>query len=60
MVFQEPTFQVTPPVINLPKGGRAIRGTGEKFAANQVIRHRLSGLVFTFDRCARWPMRSVG
>jgi RHS repeat-associated protein len=29
-------FQVTPPQLNLPKGGGAIRGIGEKFAANPV------------------------
>jgi RHS repeat-associated protein len=29
-------FQVQAPVINLPKGGGAIRGIGEKFAANPV------------------------
>jgi len=33
---QEKTFTVTPPTINLPKGGGAIRGIGEKFAANPV------------------------
>ena len=30
------TFVTVPPVINLPKGGGAIRGIGEKFAANPV------------------------
>ena len=30
----QPTFQ--PPVINLPKGGGAIQGIGEKFQANPV------------------------
>lgn len=30
------TFAVTTPSISLPKGGGAIRGTGEKFAANPV------------------------
>jgi len=30
------SFQVTPPSITLPKGGGAIRGIGEKFAANPV------------------------
>jgi virulence plasmid B protein len=29
-------FQRTPPAISLPKGGGAIRGIGEKFAANPV------------------------
>lgn len=29
-------FQVQAPAINLPKGGGAIRGVGEKFAANPV------------------------
>ncbi|MDH5496076.1 MAG: hypothetical protein OEY12_01355 [Nitrospira sp.] len=32
----EKSFQVTPPTISLPKGGGAIRGMGEKFAANPV------------------------
>src|SRR5439155_17523451 len=32
----EKTFQVSPPQLNLPKGGGAIRGIGEKFAANPV------------------------
>ena len=27
-------FQLAPPSISLPKGGGAIRGMGEKFAAN--------------------------
>ena len=30
------SFAVSPPSINLPKGGGAIRGMGEKFAANPV------------------------
>lgn len=30
------SFQVTAPSISLPKGGGAIRGIGEKFAANPV------------------------
>src|SRR5262244_3530107 len=30
------SFQTTPPAIVLPKGGGAIRGMGEKFAANPV------------------------
>src|SRR5688572_26295908 len=30
------SFTVSPPAINLPKGGGAIRGIGEKFAANPV------------------------
>jgi len=30
------SFQVTAPTISLPKGGGAIRGIGEKFAANPV------------------------
>ncbi len=30
------TQQVTAPAISLPKGGGAIRGIGEKFAANPV------------------------
>lgn len=30
------TFNVTAPSINLPKGGGAIKGIGEKFAANPV------------------------
>jgi hypothetical protein len=29
-------FQGTPPALSLPKGGGAIRGMGEKFAANPV------------------------
>ena len=33
---QEEQFRVTPPQLNLPKGGGAIRGIGEKFAANPV------------------------
>ncbi|HLO29873.1 MAG TPA: SpvB/TcaC N-terminal domain-containing protein, partial [Anaerolineales bacterium] len=33
---QEKNFIVSPPAINLPKGGGAIRGIGEKFAANPV------------------------
>lgn len=32
----EETFTVQPPSISLPKGGGAIRGIGEKFAANPV------------------------
>jgi RHS repeat-associated protein len=32
----QPPFAVTPPSISLPKGGGAIRGMGEKFAANPV------------------------
>jgi len=31
-----PNPEFTAPTINLPKGGGAIRGTGEKFAANPV------------------------
>jgi hypothetical protein len=31
------SFQITPPAITLSKGGGAIRGIGEKFAANPVI-----------------------
>ena len=31
-----PEFGVHAPVISLPKGGGAIRGIGEKFAANPV------------------------
>ncbi|MCO5245863.1 MAG: hypothetical protein M9927_18935, partial [Anaerolineae bacterium] len=30
------TFAVAPPAVQLPKGGGAIRGMGEKFAANPV------------------------
>ena len=30
------SFAVSPPSINLPKGGGAVRGMGEKFAANPV------------------------
>jgi hypothetical protein len=30
------SFATSPPAINLPKGGGAIRGMGEKFAANPV------------------------
>src|SRR5918996_1688914 len=30
------TFQISTPSISLPKGGGAIRGMGEKFAANPV------------------------
>ena len=30
------TFAVTPPTISLPKGGGAVGGIGEKFAANPV------------------------
>ncbi|HXQ37338.1 MAG TPA: SpvB/TcaC N-terminal domain-containing protein, partial [Anaerolineales bacterium] len=33
---QDQSFAVSPPSINLPKGGGAIRGIGEKFAANPV------------------------
>ena len=33
---QENSFQVAAPTISLPKGGGAIRGMGEKFAANPV------------------------
>lgn len=33
---QEQSFQVAAPSISLPKGGGAIRGKGEKFAANPV------------------------
>lgn len=33
---QEKSFQVVTPSISLPKGGGAIRGIGEKFAANPV------------------------
>ena len=33
---KERSHQVTPPSISLPKGGGAIRGIGEKFAANPV------------------------
>lgn len=32
----EKSFQISPPSITLPKGGGAIRGIGEKFAANPV------------------------
>jgi RHS repeat-associated protein len=32
----EKSFQVSAPQLNLPKGGGAIRGIGEKFAANPV------------------------
>ena len=31
-----PSFLTTPPAVSLPKGGGAIRGIGEKFAANPV------------------------
>ena len=31
---QEKPFQVAAPALNLPKGGGAIHGIGEKFAAN--------------------------
>ncbi|MEQ1794742.1 MAG: SpvB/TcaC N-terminal domain-containing protein [Nitrospira sp.] len=30
------SFQITPPSVSLPKGGGAVRGIGEKFAANPV------------------------
>jgi RHS repeat-associated protein len=33
---QDKSFSVSSPAINLPKGGGAIRGIGEKFAANPV------------------------
>lgn len=33
---QEKSFQIAAPSISLPKGGGAIRGIGEKFAANPV------------------------
>jgi hypothetical protein len=33
---KEQRYQITPPSIFLPKGGGAIRGIGEKFAANPV------------------------
>ena len=32
----ENSFLITPPSVTLPKGGGAIRGIGEKFAANPV------------------------
>src|SRR6476620_5325858 len=32
----QPSFLEAPPTISLPKGGGAIRGLGEKFAANPV------------------------
>lgn len=32
----EDNFNITPPALNLPKGGGAIRGMGEKFSANPV------------------------
>src|SRR5947208_346531 len=32
----EQSFQITAPSLTLPKGGGAIRGLGEKFAANPV------------------------
>ena len=32
----DPNFGVTAPQISLPKGGGAVRGIGEKFAANPV------------------------
>ena len=31
---QEKSFTVSPPAINLPKGGGAIRGIDEEFGAN--------------------------
>lgn len=35
--------QISPPAISLPKGGGAIRGIGEKFAANPVtLAHLMS------------------
>src|SRR5687768_13469348 len=33
---QQDSFKIAPPAITLPKGGGAIRGIGEKFAANPV------------------------
>lgn len=33
---EKESFSVAPPSISLPKGGGAIRGMGEKFAANPV------------------------
>src|SRR5882762_681065 len=30
------SFLISPPAISLPKGGGAVRGIGEKFAANPV------------------------
>ena len=33
---EQPSSALEPPAINLPKGGGAIRGIGEKFAANPV------------------------
>ncbi|MCP9461813.1 MAG: hypothetical protein NNA24_07200 [Nitrospira sp.] len=33
---EEPSFSVSSPAVSLPKGGGAIRGIGEKFAANPV------------------------
>ena len=33
---KERSHQITPPSISLPKGGGAIHGIGEKFAANPV------------------------
>lgn len=32
----DPSFSVVAPNVELPKGGGAIRGIGEKFAANPV------------------------
>ncbi len=33
---QAKSYFVSPPVVSLPKGGGAIKGMGEKFAANPV------------------------
>src|SRR5882672_5256970 len=33
---EKDTFSVSAPAVSLPKGGGAIRGMGEKFAANPV------------------------
>jgi hypothetical protein len=32
-----PSFLTTPPTVSLPKGGGAIRGIGENFAANPAL-----------------------
>ena len=32
----DPSYFVSPPTVSLPKGGGAIQGMGEKFAANPV------------------------
>ena len=48
------SFQITPPAISLPKGGGAIRGMGEKFAANPVTG---TGSMSVPIATSAWPFR---